>query len=126
MNRYQQILANKKGEIHSMSKGPIIQLLEFMKTKEHGFVHRGNNYTTTIKSGFLVRHYKWNNGRMYDIHELDGTLLFLTESEKNAPIKPFCGTFKREDEFKDVIKRHLREKKLMRLLEGVFDDETTT
>ena len=78
-----------------------------------------------IKNGFMVRYGKYSN-KMYDIHNSDGTLMFIIEGERTA-IEPKFGRFKADDKFEDVIKTFLREKKLLRVLQeyGYEEDEET-
>lgn len=115
-DRYREILSSKKGIVNSKTKKPAKEFIEWLKTQPSGFQHTGLNFISTIKNGFIVRFKKWNNN-MFDIYEFDGTLLFCDEKElSNSVIKPLCGTFTKNDKYDDVIKVHLREKKIKRLL----------
>ena len=121
--KYQEILRNKKGIIHSKTKKPANEFITWLKEQGKGFKHRGNNYISTIMNGFVVRYDRWSNDRMVDIKDIDGTLLFVRE-HMNTPIKPIFGHFKNGDKFADVIKVQLREKKLLRVLQEFgFEDE---
>lgn len=115
---YQEILRNKKGIKHSKSKGPALLFIKFLRDQPKGFKHQGGSYVSIIENGFLVRYQKWSNNRMYDITNLDGTLMFINERfERDAPMKPKFGTFQNDAIYKEVIKPYLREKKLLRVLQ---------
>jgi hypothetical protein len=124
---YQEILRNKKGIKHSKTTGPALEFIEFMKNKPKDFEHRGANYVSIIKNGFLVRYSKWSaSQRLYDVTNSDGVLMYIHEKFlKDCPVPPKCGTFGNDAVYKDLIKVHLREKKFLRILEefGYEDDE---
>jgi len=93
-----------------------------MKNKPKDFEHRGANYTSIIKNGFLVRYTKWSQ-KLYDVTNSDGVLMYIHKQFINdAPVPPKCGTFGDDAVYKDLIKVHLREKKFLRILEE-FDYE---
>lgn len=115
-NRYKEILRNKKGVKRSNSNAPASEFVDWLKKQPQSHLHIGKNYVSTIKNGFVVR-YKKTSNRLFDIHEMDGTLLFINENWKSAAsVTPLCGTFKDSDKYEDIIKVHLREKKLLRVL----------
>ena len=134
MTRYQEILRNKKRIYHSQSSilGASLEFIKWLKEQPSGFTHRGNKFISTIKNGFMVRYiknvsynvsYTTTQQIMYDIIEMNGILLFINENHlSKSPIKPFHGTFKSTDKYEDVIKVHLREKKLSRLLNFLEED----
>lgn len=114
--RYQEILRNKKGIIHSKTTAPALEFIEFMKNKPKGTKHRGSNYISEIRNGFLVRYTRWNN-ILYDVTNSDGVLMYIHKQYlKDVPIEPKCGTFDNNVVYKDLIKVHLREKKFLRIL----------
>jgi len=121
--RYQEILRNKKGIVHSKTTAPALEFIQFMNSQPKDYIHKGSNFISMIKNGFMVRYSKWSN-KMYDITNSDGTLMFIIEKEK-SPVEPKFGTFKADDKFEDVIKTFLREKKLLRVLQeyGYEEDE---
>ena len=114
--RYQEILANKQGVVHSKTTAPALEFIAFMKTKQKGFEKVGASYVSTIRNGFLVRYERWNR-RLYDVTNSDGVLMFINKRYlRDAPVKPISGTFDDNAIYDDVIKAHLREKKLLRVL----------
>jgi len=120
--RYREILRNKKGIRRSNSNAPATEFVNWLKSQPSGFEHKGKNFISLIKNGFVVRYKKWNN-KLFDIHEMNGTLLFINENMKHeASVAPLCGTFKDDDKFDDIVKVHLREKKLFRVL-SLFGEE---
>jgi len=116
LTKYQEILRNKKGIIYSGKTGPALEFINFMRSQPPGYKKTGSNYVSTIKDGFLVRYKKWSN-RLSDIFDIDGTLLFVHVSDLDqASMEPKCGAFDSDDKYEDIVKKHLREKKLNRVL----------
>ena len=44
MTRYQEILRNKKGVVHSKTTAPDLEFIQFMNTQPKDYVHKGSNF----------------------------------------------------------------------------------
>ncbi len=111
MTRYQEILDKQKGIKHSKTTKPALEFISFMKSRPAGTKHRGANYISEIRNGFLVRHTKWDN-LLYDVTNSEGVLMYIQKRYlSDVPVEPKCGTIDKNAVYDDVIKVHLRELK---------------